>query len=223
MSRYSNYKYTDSSKLKAHDFYPTPPWASLAAVRALWNNHVKSHLGFVYGKRLKVLDPGCGYGSLGEAWRKVDGFKTQLIGSDLVSDRMRRAFHLKHKPSGLYVYDEVYYKRDFLNAWLDFQTFNVVLSNPPFTYWTQFWDQSFAALADYGVLGMFAPLSYLQSSEKRGQRIWDWLEAVYIFGDRIDFKNQGSPNNQTMFVVFSKRKHHVEPPIRWLWKKDGRE
>jgi len=130
---------------KAYDFYPTP----IEFARAVLNKwKEKSSMPSSYS----VLEPGCGNGVWGEAYRSEVTKHNSLWGVDIRDIERHPAY-------------DVWLQEDYLTFGPE-SKFGLIIGNPPFSLCHEFLDESFSLLNDSGYLGFLLKLTWLESQKR---------------------------------------------------------
>lgn len=147
-----------------------------------------------------VLEPCCGEGHMSEVLKK-NGFK--VISTDLVD---------RGYGEGI---------KDFLKD--DFQTYDNVITNPPYKYAKEFIEKSLKVTT--GKVAMFCKIQLLEGVSRRKMFKETPLKTVYVFTKRQNPWRNGSPVDEngkkwasTMCFAWFVWEHGYkgEPTIKWI-------
>jgi predicted RNA methylase len=174
------------------DFYETPLSASFEVVREL-KRFLPDH------RPARVLDPGCGTGKLGAAVRRYEP-DAELYGVELDPTRARIASAVGYATTwaGNFIEDP---RPAALPAHYD-----MVICNPPFTYWQEFTDRILTHWAHPATLVAVLGRVSMLGAQKRH----DWWEyghgagvKLRILSGRPDFTGGGGDNSEYAWFIWN--------------------
>lgn len=180
-----------------HDHYPTPVELCRAALAL-----IPSH--FYLPDHVEVLDPGCGDGVWGRA------FKSLYPSAGVAGVELRDIPY----PAG---YNELY-RGDFLDLAIP-NKYDAVIGNPPYKFAEEFVRKAHDCLWDRGVVVMLLRLAFLEG-QARSRGLWkDYPpRRVAILSRRPSFTGNGK-TDATAYAVYVWVKSDsppIAPFLSWL-------
>lgn len=193
-----------SGSSKAHDRYLTPPRLARAAFERLYE---------LYGAELygatRFLEPGAGPGTFCRIARDYGVKLKDVVGVEL------------HSSEGCAEAGYKLVKADFL-LWKTKEVgqprFDLIVSNPPFTYAEEFIRHSWSLLNIGGFMLYLARIGLAGTKTRRA--LWNDvpLKEIWLCRPRPSFVSEGgSDASEYAFFLIQKRIAKPEPPVfRWL-------
>lgn len=176
----------------AEDFYPTPLAAARSSLTLLPADLTPA----------AILDPGAGTGVYGQAAREL------WPGAEITGAELR----LEH-PSADY---DRWRAGDFLRMpW--YQTFDLVIGNPPYKPAEQFVRRAFELTRPGGFVAFLLRLAFLEG-RARGRGLWSQHPPLVVgaFSRRPSFTGNGRTDATAYAVFVWQIGYHGETVLRWL-------
>lgn len=184
----------DGDKRRLHDYYPTPEYATRQIVKRELRYYVD------YEKEVEILEPACGEGHIVKVLRDF-GFNKVAF-----SDINETSFLIEEKADSF----------DFLGEDYDGVEDDIVITNPPFSLFTEFVLRA-KEIAQKKIifLGKLNALAGL----KRYKDLWTDKEfplaKIYVFCYRVDFGFTTPPPLEHAWFVWKKH-WDGQPKIEWI-------
>ncbi len=195
------YSHKPLGERKPNDFYKTPIELCRSALKILPE-------GF---PSFRVLDPGCGDGVWGKAYREIKSLEdSMLIGVDI------------RDVGELPEYDKVHIG-DFRNFYDPILGFNLVFGNPPYRFAEEFIDISLDVLREGGYLLFLLRLAFLESDKRYKKYYNSGLnpKEVYVSTRRISFTENKKSDNTAYGIYLWQKGWKGDTTLKWLnWTYD---